>query len=89
MPTPPSDTVRLVNLDIKASILSTKPLPFVVKVFLAGSGYDTHIIKTGSLRQVMLAAMVKYRSRGETEILLSEYINFNKILACISSLVLR
>ena len=75
--TPPSEVVNFTD-DIETSqdfILSTRPLPFVVKLFLAGCGFGTHLVTTEERRKIMLAAMADYKKRGGTQVLLSKYIN--------------
>ncbi|MCJ1266244.1 hypothetical protein MMC22_006127 [Lobaria immixta] len=78
--TPTSEMVSLVD-GIDCSILSSKRLPFVVKLCLAGSGFGTYIITTEDRRKDMLAAMTKYKQRGGTEVLLSAYIDLKQDLS--------
>lgn len=78
--TPASEMVSLVG-DIDSSILSSKRLPFVVKLCLAGCGFGTYIITTEDRRKDMFAAMTKYKERGGTEVLVSAYIDVKQDLS--------
>ncbi|OCT49867.1 hypothetical protein CLCR_07191 [Cladophialophora carrionii] len=71
--TPASEPIQLAP-NVADSVLGTRELPFVVKLFLAGCGFGTHLVTSEARRQIMLAAMAEYQSRGGTHVLLSEYI---------------
>ena len=78
--TPTSEIVSLVD-GVGSSFLSSKRLPFVVKLCLASSGYGTYIITTEDRRKDMFAAMTKYKERGGTEVLVSAYIDWKQDLS--------
>ncbi|KIW70166.1 hypothetical protein PV04_02461 [Phialophora macrospora] len=71
--TPASEPIQLPP-NISDSVLATRKLPFVVKLFLAACGFGTHLVTSEERRKTMLAAMAEYQSRGGTHVLLSEYI---------------
>lgn len=73
--TPASEVVGLPDEDSTDSILATRALPFVVKLFLAACGFGTHLVTTEDRRTTMLAAMAEYKKRGGSRVLVSEYIN--------------
>lgn len=77
MRTPPSEVVNLQTVDLadKSRLFWARPLPFVVKLYRAGCSFGTYIVKTEHQRQDMVGAMVKYKARGTTEVLLSKYID--------------
>ena len=77
---PASEIVSLVD-GIDSSILSSKRLPFVVKLCLAGNGFGTYIITTEDRQKDMFAAMTKYKERGGTEVLVSAYIDLKQDLS--------
>jgi predicted ATP-grasp superfamily ATP-dependent carboligase len=69
--TPASEMISLTDSDD----FSSRKIPFVVKLCLAGSGFGTYLITTEDRRKKMLAAMIRYRERGGEEVLVSDYIN--------------
>ena len=73
--TPASEVISLPDEVSADSILATRKLPFVVKLFLAACGYGTHLVTTEDRRRTMLAAMSEYKKRGGSRVLVSEYIN--------------
>ncbi|KAL8777330.1 MAG: hypothetical protein Q9213_007910 [Squamulea squamosa] len=75
--TPASEMISLAD----AEILSSRKLPFVVKLCLAGCGFGTYIVTTEDRRREMLAAMTKYRGRGGVEVLVSDYIKLKEDLS--------
>lgn len=75
--TPASEIISLTDSDV----LSSRKIPFVVKLCLAGSGFGTYLITTEDCRKEMLAAMIKYRERGGEEVLVSDYINLKEDLS--------
>lgn len=77
MHTPPSEVINLQTLDLadKSCLFWARPLPFVVKLYRAGCSFGTYIVKTERQRDEMVGAMAKYKARGTTEVLLSEYID--------------
>ncbi|KAI9683616.1 MAG: hypothetical protein M1829_004920 [Trizodia sp. TS-e1964] len=75
--TPASRMVSLAD----AAVLSTRKLPFVVKLCVAAGGFGTHIVNSEKRRSEMLAAMSKFRARGGKEVLLSDYINLQEDLS--------
>ncbi|KAI3396004.1 hypothetical protein diail_575 [Diaporthe ilicicola] len=84
MHTPPSEIINLqaVGLADKASCAFwTRPLPFVVKLYRAGCSFGTYIVKSEHQRDAMVGAMANYKSRGTTEVLLSQYIDLVKDLS--------
>lgn len=81
--TPRSAIVDLQDIDLSSydTILSSRPLPFVLKLCRAGCGFGTYIVKTEIQRQEMLIAMRKYKQRGVTEVLVSDHIDLVQDLA--------
>ncbi|POS74640.1 solid-state culture specific ATP-grasp domain-containing protein [Diaporthe helianthi] len=77
MRTPPSEAVNLQTVDLadKSCLFWARPLPFVVKLYRAGCSFGTYIVKTERQRDEMVGAMVKYKARGTTEVLLSKYVD--------------
>lgn len=77
MRTPPSEVVNLQAVDLadRSCLFWARPLPFVVKLYRAGCSFGTYIVKTEPQRDEMVGAMAKYRARGTTEVLLSEYVD--------------
>jgi hypothetical protein len=77
IPTPASQVVTLPdNLGPSTEyVLSARQLPFVVKLFLAACGFGTHLVTTEARRQTMLEAMVQYKKRGGSSVLMSDYID--------------
>lgn len=76
--TPPSDTVNLQDVDLAdqhSCVFWTRPLPFVVKLYRAGCSFGTYIVKTDDQRREMVEAMVQYKARGVTGVLVSKYID--------------
>jgi carbamoylphosphate synthase large subunit len=75
--TPASEMISLTDPDV----LSSRKIPFVVKLCLARFRFGTHLITTEDRQKEMLAAMIKYRERGGEEILASDYINMKEDLS--------
>lgn len=78
--TPESEMIGLVTGNTYSSILSSRGLPFVVKLPLAGCGFGTWLVTTEARRHDMLAAMIKYMEQSGTEVLVSTYINLKQDL---------
>lgn len=77
MRTPASSIVDLqeLNLDDSNVVLQARPVPFVIKLCRAGCGFGTFIVTSEESRRKMLTAMHKYKARGVTEILVTDYID--------------
>ncbi|KAI1874149.1 uncharacterized protein JN550_002728 [Neoarthrinium moseri] len=75
--TPRSVVVDLQEMDISSptNIIRSRPLPFVVKLCRAGCGFGTYIVTSQERRRRTLEAMGKYKERGVTDILVSDYID--------------
>ncbi|KAI0133922.1 hypothetical protein BJ170DRAFT_716187 [Xylariales sp. AK1849] len=67
--------LRHLKLDDLHGNLSTRPVPFVIKLCRAGCGFGTYLVTNEDRRRQMLRAMRKYRERGVTEVLASDYID--------------
>lgn len=81
--TPRSIITNLQNiaLDSPGTILDSRALPFVVKLCRAGCGFGTYIITDEAKRLKMVEAMRRYKRRGVTEVLVSDYIDLVQDLA--------
>jgi carbamoylphosphate synthase large subunit len=75
--TPVSEMISLAD----SGILSSRKIPFVVKLCLAACGFGTYLITTEDRRKEMLAAMIKYRDRGGEEVLVCDYIDLKEDLS--------
>lgn len=81
--TPKSEVVNLQDTQLAepGSIFLTRKLPFVVKLCRAGCGFGTFIVRTEPQRAKLLSSMVTYKTRGTTDVLISEYIDLVQDLA--------
>ncbi|KAK9782645.1 putative ATP-grasp domain-containing protein [Seiridium cardinale] len=81
--TPRSVVANLQDIDLNGSdtIFAARSLPFVLKLCRAGCGYGTYVVTSESHRSKMLEAMKKYKQRGVTEVLVSDYIDLVQDLA--------
>lgn len=79
--TPDSEMISLKDVELKTFLPSHRPLPFVVKLCLAGCGFGTFIVTNERRRKEMLAAMVEYKKKGGVEIMLSKYIDLKADLS--------
>lgn len=69
------------DLDDPNIILHKRALPFVLKLCRAGCGFGTFIATDEPHRATMINAMKTYKSRGVTEVLVSDYIDLVQDLA--------
>ncbi|KAI0171438.1 hypothetical protein BJ166DRAFT_495284 [Pestalotiopsis sp. NC0098] len=69
------------DLDDPNIILHKRALPFVLKLCRAGCGFGTFIATDEPHRATMINAMKTYKSRGVTEVLVSDYIDLLQDLA--------
>ncbi|SPO02961.1 uncharacterized protein DNG_05642 [Cephalotrichum gorgonifer] len=72
--TPPSEIVSLEDIGAD-SVFATRRLPFAVKLLRAGCSFGTYLVTNEERRKEMLAALVTYRERGTSTVILSEYID--------------
>ena len=79
--TPKSEMVSLVSDHAHKSVLSSRDLPFVVKLPLATSGFGTWLVTTEARRHDMLAGITKFMARGGTEVLVSAYVDTKQDLS--------
>lgn len=76
--TPPSQLVNLQTTALGgdgASVFAARPTPFVVKLCRAGCGFGTYLVTSEAKRQQTLAALVAYKQRGVTDVLVSDYVD--------------
>ena len=79
--TPASEMVKLAPEPSGTSALRDRPLPFVVKLCLAGCGFGTHIVTTEDRRKSMIAAMTDCKGRGIGRVMVSEFIDLKQDLS--------
>ncbi|KAL2820621.1 hypothetical protein BJX63DRAFT_427947 [Aspergillus granulosus] len=75
IPTPDLEMASLQSEDLGTSIFTTRSLPFVVKLRRCSGSQGTWVVTSEDERQIMLAAMKQYRSRGVPEVQISEFIH--------------
>ncbi|KAE8359164.1 hypothetical protein BDV27DRAFT_162888 [Aspergillus caelatus] len=75
IPTPDLEMVSLQSEDLSTSVFTTRPLPFVVKLRRCSGSQGTWVVTSEDEREIMLAAMKQYRSRGVPEVQISEFIH--------------
>ncbi|DAA79266.1 TPA_exp: Uncharacterized protein A8136_0039 [Trichophyton benhamiae CBS 112371] len=75
IPTPDLQMAPLQGEDLSASVLSTRPLPFVVKLRRCSGSRGTWIVTREDQRQEMLTAMAEYQDRGVPDVQISEFIH--------------
>lgn len=67
--------LQKVVLDAPSCVFQMQPLPFVVKLLRAGCGSRTFTVKTEAQRSNLLATLTTYKTRGTTDVIVSQYID--------------
>ncbi|GBF62145.1 hypothetical protein TMEN_4678 [Trichophyton mentagrophytes] len=75
IPTPDLQMAPLQGEDLNTSVLSKRPLPFVVKLRRCAGSQGTWIVTREDQRQDMLTAMEEYQDRGVPDVQISEFIH--------------